>query len=47
METIEIREARGEDALSPAYFKIGDQYFDFVLMVLDPRADRYLQGDRL
>ena len=26
---------------SPAYFKIGGQYFDFVLMVLDLRADRY------
>ena len=26
---------------SPAYFKIGDQYFDFVLMVLDLRTDRY------
>ena len=26
---------------SPAYFKIGEQYFDFVLMVLDLRADRY------
>ena len=24
---------------SPAFFKIGDQYFDFVLMVLDLRAD--------
>ena len=26
---------------SPAYFKIGEQYFDFVLMVLDLRTDRY------
>jgi len=26
---------------SPAYFKIGGQYFDFVLMVLDLRTDRY------
>ena len=26
---------------SPAYFKIGEQYFDFMLMVLDLRTDRY------
>ena len=26
---------------SPAYFKIGDRYFDFELMVLDLRTDRY------
>ena len=26
---------------SPAYFKIGDQHFDFVLMVLDLRTDSY------